>query len=198
MPSVRPTVFKNSCRIHLIGQMMGIKFVLSVSLFWASTFACASGSDIQHGIIKLDGAGHASLIVADPMATGQTVYFQYPDAKQQAVCCKRLSAQEFVKADGSDTLATNEVTGNPTVIYHARLPKLWAEMPFVGAATIGQSLRLANVGRQLVAKTRQGRVTKVETCTSQEGVHLMARKGKAEVTHLYLGLGYEVEHPTCK
>ena len=178
--------------------MMGIKFILSVSLFWASASACASGSDIQHGIIKLDGAGHASLVLADPLVVGQTVYFQYPDAKQRPVCCKRLTAQDFVKADGADTLATNEVTGNPPVIYHARLPKLWAEMPFVGAATIGQSLRPAGVGRQLVAKTRQGHVTSVETCTGQEGVHLMAKKGKTEVTHLYLGLGYEVEQPTCK
>lgn len=178
--------------------MMGIKFVLSISLFWASASACASGSDIQHGIIQLDGAGHAILIVAGPLGTDQSVYFQYPDARQQTVCCKRLSAQEFVKADGADTLATNEVTGNPPVIYHARLPKLWAEMPFVGAATIGQSLRPEGIGRQLVAKTRQGHVTSVETCTSQEGVHLMSKKGKTEVTHLYLGLGYEVEQPTCK
>lgn len=178
--------------------MMVIKFLVSVSLLWVSASAYASGSDIQHGIIKLDGAGHASLIVADPLVTGQTVYFQYPDAQQQPICCKRLSAQDFVKADGADTFASNEVTGNPTVIYHVRLPKLWAEMPFVGAATIGQSLRPAGVGRQLVAKARQGHVTKVETCTSQEGVHLIARMGKTEVTHLYLGLGYEVEHPTCK
>ncbi|MDI1259527.1 hypothetical protein [Aquabacterium sp.] len=170
---------------------MDIKFALSVSLLWASASACASGSDIQHGIIKLDGAGHASLIVAAPLVAGQTVYFQYPDAKQQPVCCKRLTAQEFAKADGADTLATNEVTGNPPVIYHARLPKLWAEMPFVGAATIGQSLRAEGAGRQLFATTRQGHVTSVETCTSQEGVHLMA-------THLYLGLGYEVEQPTCR
>jgi hypothetical protein len=166
--------------------MMGIKFVLSISLFWASASACASGSDIQHGIIQLDGAGHASLVVAGPLVAGQTVYFQYPNARQQPVCCKRLSVQEFVKADGADALATNEVTGNPPVIYSARLPKLWAEVPFVGAATIGRSLRTEGIGMQL------------ETCTSQEGVHLIAKKGKTEVTHLYLDLGYEVEHPTCK
>ena len=139
-----------------------------------------------------------SLVVAGPLVAGQTVYFQYPDAMQQPVCCKRLSGHEFVKADGADTLATNEVTGNPPIIYKARLPKLWAEMPFVGAATIGQSLRTKGVGGQLVAKTRQGHVSSTETCTSQEGVHLIAKKGKAEVTHLYLGLGYEVEQPTCK
>ncbi|MGH6646778.1 hypothetical protein [Aquabacterium sp.] len=95
-------------------------------------------------------------------------------------------------------MATNEVTGDPPVIYKARLPKLWAEMPFVGAATIGLSLRTESIGRKLIATARQRHVTTVETCTSQEGVHLMAKKGKVEVTHLYLGLGYEVEHPTCK
>lgn len=177
---------------------MVIKFVFSIGLLWASASACASGSDIQHGLIKLDGAGHASLILAGPLRAGQTVYFQYPDAKQRPVCCKRLTAQDFVKADGADMLATNEVTGDPPLIYKARLPKLWAEVPFVGAATIGQSLRAEGIGRHLVARTRPGHVTRVETCTSQEGVHLMAKNGKTEVTHLYLGLGYEVDHPTCK
>jgi hypothetical protein len=176
--------------------MMDIKFLLPSLLLLVAAYA--SASEVQHGIIKLDGAGHAILIVADPMVAGQTVYFQYPGAKHQPVCCKRLAANEFVKADGAGLLATNEVTGNSPVIYSARLPKMWAEMPFVGAATIGQSLRTLGIKGQLVAKTKQGQTSRVEICTSQEGVHLIDKNGKTEVTHLYLGLGYDVEHPSCK
>ncbi len=189
-------VFTNSCRIPRTGQMMDIKFLLPSTLLLVAAYA--SASEVQHGIIKLDGAGHAILIVADPLVAGQTVYLQYPGAKQQPVCCKRLAANEFVKADGSGILATNVVTGNPPVIYSARLPKMWAEMPFVGAATIGQHLRAVSVKGQLVVKTSQGHISRVQACTSQEGVHLIDRMGATEVTHLYLGLGYDVEHPSCK
>jgi len=175
---------------------MDIKFLLPSILLLVAAYA--SGSEVQHGIIKLDGAGHAILVVADPLVAGQTVYFQYPDAKQQPVCCQRLMTGEFTKIDGTNALATNEVTGNPPVIYSARIPKLWAEMPFVGAATIGRGLRTMGVKGQLAAKTRQGQTSRIGICTSQEGVHLINGKGAAEATHLYLGLGYDVEHPSCK
>lgn len=176
--------------------MMGIKFLLPSILLLVAAYA--SGSEVQHGIIKLDGAGHAMLVVADPLAAGQTVYFQYPDVKQQPVCCKRLMTGEFTKVDGANALVTNEVTGNPPVIYSARIPKLWADMPFVGAATIGRGLHAMGVKGQLVAKTRQGQTSRIGSCTSQEGVHLIDRKGSTEATHLYLGLGYDVEHPSCR
>jgi len=175
---------------------MDIKFLLPSILLLVAAYA--SASEVQHGIIKLDGAGHAILIVADPLVAGQTVYFQYPGATQQPICCKRLLTNEFVKTDGADTLATNEVTGNPPVIYNARIPKLWAEMPFVGAATIGRGLHARGVNGQLVANARHGQATRVETCTSQEGVHLIVVEAMKRAPHLYLGLGYDIEHPTCK
>lgn len=166
----------------------------SLMLMAASAFA----GGVQHGIIKLDGVGNATLVVAEPLSVGETVYFQYPDAKQQPVCCKQLVASEFTKDHGSVTSVTNEITGNSPVIYRARIPKLWAEMPFVGAATIGRGLQTTGVKGQLVARTRQGLTSRANTCTSQEGVHLIARMGATETTHLYMGLGYEVEHPNCK
>lgn len=176
--------------------MMDIKFLFPSILLLVAAYA--SAGEVQHGIIKLDGAGHAILIVTHPLVAGQTVYFQYPGAMQQLVCCKHLKADEFVKADGSDMLATNEVTGNPLLIYSARLPKMWAETPFVGAAAIGQNVHVAGINSRLVAKTRQGPTSRIETCTSQEGVHLIAKEGQAEVTHIYLSLGYDVEHPSCR
>jgi len=190
------TAFTSLCRIHLTGQMMDIKFVLSISLFM--TAACASAGEVQHGIIKLDGEGHAVLVVAEPLASGESVYFQYPGASQRALCCKQLMARAFTRADGTDTLASNEITGHPPVVYSAAVPKPWAQMPFVGAVTIGRGLQAKGSHGWLLAKTRQGRSRRVQTCTSQEGVHLIDKKGDAEVTHLYLGLGYDIDHPSCK
>ena len=177
-------------------MVVDIKFALTISLLLMA--AHASAGEVQHGIIKLDGAGHALLVVAEPLAAGQSVYVQYPNVRQQAKCCKQLMARAFTKTESTDTLATNEVTGNPPVVYSAPVPALWAEMPFVGAATIGRGLKARGSHGWLVAKTRQGRSSRVQTCTSQEGVHLINKKGEAEVTHLYLGLGYDIEHPSCK
>ena len=184
------------CQIPLTGQTMDIKFTIFSTLLLIS--GVASGSEVQHGIIEFDGAGHVVLVVADPLEANQVVYFQFPDAKQQPLCCKRLIANDFVKTDGENTLATNDVTGNPPLVYRARIPKLWAEIPFVGAATVGRKLQAHGVNGLLVTRTKQGQTSQVKTCTSQEGVHLIDRKGSTETTHLYLGLGYDIEQPSCK
>lgn len=63
---------------------------------------------------------------------------------------------------------------------NAVLPK----MNPLKAVTIGQRLRTEGIGRRLIVTPRQGRVTSVETCTSQEGVHLMAKKRKTELADL--------------
>jgi hypothetical protein len=136
--------------------------------------------------------------VAEPLGAGQSVYFQYPNAGQHAACCKRLKASAFIRTDTSNILATNEITGDQALIYSAHIPPHWAEMPFAGAAAIGGGLQTSGSKGWLVVKTREGRTSRVNTCTSREGVHLIEREGKNDVAHLYLGLGYDIEQPSCK
>jgi hypothetical protein len=175
---------------------MGIESAVLSSLLLIGVSAVAA--EVRHGIVKLDGAGHALLVVAEPLAAGQVVYFQYPNARQHALCCKQLVDSDFSVTEGSELSATNEKTGESPVIYKARIPRLWAEIPFVGGAVIGRRLQVKDTKGQLVVTTRQGHAIRSEMCTSQEGVHVIGKTDSVETTHLYLGLGYDIEHPSCK
>lgn len=175
---------------------MGIEALVLASLLLIG--ASVGAAEVQHGIVKLDGAGHALLVVAEPLAAGQVVYFQYPNARQQALCCRQLLGSEFSATDGAELLASNERTGDSVIAYKARMPRLWAEGPFVGSAVIGRRLQVKDAKGQLIVRTAQGRVSRSDICTSQEGVHLIGKTDFVETAHLYLGLGYDIEHPSCK
>jgi hypothetical protein len=171
--------------------------------------ACMSGlmliasasahAERQYGIVKLDGEGHAVLITAQAVSGArQVVHLQYPDALQRAACCKQLPSSEFRLTETSDEVATNELEDKPTFRYVARIPQQWARMPFAGSAVVGRRLTTKNVKGQLVSRDAQGRIRSADTCTSQEGVHLIQQQGTKESTHIYLPLGYDVESPSCR
>lgn len=175
--------------------MMGTKLLTLLACVLLSGAALAS--EVRFAIIKLDGAGHGLLITDMPLASGAFVHIQYPTAQQGAACCKRLSAEEFSNAPAEGLLATDEVGGTRPVVYRVRVPKLWSEVPFIGVAAIGKSMKTRNAGSQLVSVDKRGRMRQAGICTSQEGVHLLEKVGLTERTHLYLSLGYDVEAPTC-
>lgn len=182
--------------IHRIGQTMGTKLIsLLVGLV---TPGLAVASDVRYAIIRLDGAGHGVLITDAPLAPTALVDIQYPLRNNRAVCCKRLPAREFRAVAGSDVIATNEVSGEQPWIYQMRVPKLWAEMPFVGMAAAGKGLQTRNEGSNLVSVDKHARLHRASLCASQEGVHVIENVGNSQRTHLYLSLEYEIEVPTCK
>jgi hypothetical protein len=176
--------------------MMGTKVVPFITCLLLSASALAS--DVRYAIIQLDGAGHGMLVTDAPLASGASVSIQYPGGKHSTVCCKRLAAADFSKASVDGFLATDEVGGKQPLTYRVRVPKAWAESPFIGVAVVGDGLRTRNVRGQLESIDKRGRVRRAGICTSQEGVHLLEKVGSAERTHLYLSLGYEVESPTCR
>jgi len=108
-----------------------------------------------------------------------------------------LDPSEFQRVDADTVVATNELTGEAPHVHRFRLPRLWAERPFVGIAVSGRRLEVKGRAQRLTVFDGQGRLSSAITCTSQEGVHLIERRQQMERTHLYLSLGYDVEAPTC-
>lgn len=157
----------------------------------------ALSSEVRYAIIQLDGFGHGMLITDSPLERGASVDIQYPGTQTDAACCKRLAAMDFNKASAESFLATDEIRGQHPFFYQVRVPKLWAETPFIGVAAIGQGIKTRNVESQLESIDKQGRKRRADICVTQEGVHLMEKEGGTMRTHLYLSLGYQIETPTC-
>ena len=149
-------------------------------------------------MVQLDGAGHAILILGSKVPPGSKISFQFERGEGAPGCCKELLTQDLVEIDSTELPASNEVTEDAVWAYRARIPKLWAVSPFIGAAYIGKSQLVQVRGELLEVRDVSGRMRRARICVSQEGVHLIEGVGKTVQTHLYLSVGYEVEKPTCR
>lgn len=152
------------------------------------------------GIVKLDGAGNAILVSETLPRPDDEVYLQYPGRRSSVRCCKKLTGASFAVAAAERLVATDESGAATPVITKAAIPRSWATMPFVGAAAIGDIRRVVAHGpAELTVVGRRGNVRTVRTCLSTEGFHLVERSAQGRsAVHLYLGLGFEVERPTCR
>lgn len=182
--------------IHRTGQTMAVKFKAILLGLLAAQGATSVQAD--YGIVRLDGAGHGTLITARPLDGKDTVYFQFPLKAGRSACCKRLESSEFKPVSADSVVATNELTGEAPNVYEFRLPRLWSEQPFVGIAANGHKIRAKGRAGGLTVLDARGQTSSARTCTSLEGVHLIERQRQAERTHLYLSLGYDIETPTCR
>lgn len=160
--------------------------------------ACVSSVAADFAIVKLDGSGEALLISAVPIAAGSTVALQTPDANQRPRCCKQLRAEGLVAVDAAEVLASDEIQGATPRVYRAKVPKEWADMPFIGLAAAGTKLRAQGREDRLELTEASGTKRIASLCTSAEGVHLQESVQGRRRTHLYLSLGYEIESPTCR
>ena len=152
----------------------------------------------EFGLVQLDGAGHVILILGGKVPPGSKISFQFERSEGGPGCCKELLSQDLVEIDATELLASNEVAEDAMWAYRARIPKLWAVSPFIGAAYIGKSQLVHGRGELLEARDVSGRMRRARICVSQEGVHLIESVGKAVRTHLYWSVGYEIEKPTCR
>lgn len=166
-------------------------------LLWLLLAQGAIAAQIDFGIVKLDGAGHGTLVTAKALHASGTVVFQFPNESGRTACCKRLHAAEFKSVEASTVVATDELTGEAPHVYQFRLPRLWAERPFVGVAATGRKIQAKGRAESLTAFDARRQSSSARTCASLEGVHLIERQGQTERTHLYLSLGYDIEKPTC-
>lgn len=164
---------------------------------WLCILLTPTAHSAAFGLMKLDGAGHATLVMGQPLPSGAKVEFQFEGPNGRAVCCKRLRSEDFRPDLSAAVLATDEVTGEAPRVYTARIPKLWAASPFIGAVVVGQSTHIRSRSGGLDMRDGQDRRRFASLCLSHEGVHLIERDGGNERTHLYLSVGYELAQPNC-
>lgn len=182
---------------------------LSLSLgACAQTPAASAPGALRHGIVQFDGQGGVVLVTAQPAPARGEVLVQVPDAQGDAMCCKRLPLSAFKVVKAPEGAATDEVSGRPPVMLRGHVARKEVPMPFVGAAVVGdvRSARMSP-GGGITAQGQDGRTVSSSTCISEEGFHVMekagaaserGRPGKGLLTHLYLGLGYEIDETTCR
>jgi hypothetical protein len=170
------------------------------------TFALACGPvaaapDVEpvfhHAIVQLDGDGHGLLVAEAPIAVSEPIAMQFPKARRQSACCKRMAATGFVLARDDSVLVTDVIGGQELFVYRFQAPPGWASEPFVGIAAVGVARKTRNAGGQLETVDAHGVVHRSSLCVSQEGVHLKRTVGSKVCSHLYLWLGYAVAAPTC-
>jgi hypothetical protein len=137
------------------------------------------------------------LITAQSLPDDREVRIQYPNARGDAVCCKRLPSGIFKPLTDEGVVATNELADASPQVYSAEVPKAWSESPFVGLAAVGRKLKARNSRTGIQVREGAGRTHTAMSCFSKEGMHLIERSQHSERTHLYLSLGYELERPTC-
>jgi hypothetical protein len=172
--------------------------VATCILLVAGAHAMAQPS-VMHGIVKLDGQGSALLVTAQPVPKGQDVWLQYPGPDSKPRCCQRLRSELFKAIDPGDAVvASNEVDDGAVVVSRASLPKAWPMVPFLGVAAVGRHVSVKpNQFKGLTVLRGRRLLEASRTCVSQEGYHLMGKRQGVGTTHLYVGLGYDVERPTC-
>ena len=151
----------------------------------------------HHAIVQLDGDGHGLLVAEVPVALGEPIAMQYPTARRQSACCKRMAATGFVLVRDDSVLVTDVIGGQELFVYRFQAPPGWASEPFVGIAAVGVARKTRNAGGQLETVDAHGVAHRSSLCVSLEGVHLKRTVGSKVRSHLYLSLGYAVDAPTC-
>lgn len=172
-----------------------LRLPLLALLLWCS--ACLGSPNIAFGLVTLDGDGNALLVTDHLIPATATIHLQFADAKSQPRCCKQLRGSDF-QTSTEEVVATNKLIDAKPLLYRAKVPGDWADLPFVGAAAFGDIDSVAGDSTSLLVAGRNGAHARADLCVSREGVHLTARQGGKITSHLYLWLGYEVESPTCR
>jgi hypothetical protein len=159
--------------------------------------ACSIGNAASPGVVGLNIGSDTLLHVGSPLRPGDRVYLQYPDRVGASRCCIVRGVRAF-EAVVADPAASDALSGNPVFSYRLIRPlRLKNKKPFLGAAIVGRTIHVKQADSNLLRVSGSNRLLTVSTCTSQEGVHVVGRRGNAVTSDLYVGLGYEVEEPTC-
>lgn len=153
------------------------------------------------GIIRIKANGETTLYSPHRLSTSDEVYFQYTSKIDIPSCCHMRYGAAFTPVE-SDDAASDVLRGAPLFAYRLNQP-LTADHShaLVAIAVIGDHLEVTQ-GKDdsLLVKSLNLQQT-VQSCTSQEGLHVLER-GQAQdtsyiVSDLYYALGYDIDQPSC-
>ncbi|MTW13779.1 hypothetical protein GM658_24510 [Pseudoduganella eburnea] len=157
-------------------------------------FFIAQGTHASEGFVRTGESGNLFLYTTAENILGKSVVYQFDDGKAVRCCATAVVGEQAALEENeflSDEFSMKDVH---KYALKAAPPKSdW--LPFVGIAVIAATESPKSRGTGLDVKEMAG-TSSIRTCISSEGIHLIKRtKGKLR-SHLYMGLGYEVE-PTC-
>ena len=95
---------------------MVAKYVLA--LFLGACLSTATHG-AEFGLVQLDGAGHAILILGSKVPPGSKISFQFERREGGPGCCKELLSRDLVEIDSTELLVSNEVTDDAVWAYRA-------------------------------------------------------------------------------
>jgi hypothetical protein len=170
------------------------------ALVLASTLSALAAGTTQAqkpGFVRLNVQGEAHLFTSKKLGPKTQVQFQFLNRSGAISCCLTRHAEDFALVE-EDPAATDSATGETLLRYRLlKAPRLVSSDGFIGAAMIGHRMAPRSGPNQTpIAGPRRDAIT-VSTCTSKEGVHLKAQRGKTKLADFYFGLDYEIESPTC-
>jgi hypothetical protein len=168
---------------------------------WVCVAAWALLSSTSHartaGAVIFNIGAEAHIHVGEQLLAGDRVYMQYPDRGGEARCCFVRGIHAF-EAVASNPAASDAFSGNPVFSYRLiRSLRLKNKKPFLGAALVGKSIQVRQAENGSLRVSGSSPLLVLTTCTSREGFHVFGNAGNEAVSDIYLGLGYEVEEPTC-
>ncbi len=153
------------------------------------------------GIVLYSDDKPATLRTTAKLNVGDKLSMQYPGPTGDLVCCigatvaGKIGSAKLARSneDFSDMLRDAAVRG-----YRIRLGnKRSLTTDFVAAAVIGPKLAVRQISPEQLEFGSGPGSSKVESCLSSEGLHLITHKSGKVSTHLYYHFDdYSVE-PTC-
>lgn len=162
-------------------RAMGTRSFLLVFLIMVSTASLAQ--NVGFGFVKNDPEGKTYLYTNQKIDNGEAISVQFPNANGTTTCCKltKSKGEKLQQGGVTDILNESRIRSYGLDIQYKH--------PFIGIAVVSKSAY--EITPSSVEIRSQG--TTINTCLSEEGVHLLSRKNGLMNGHLYLHLGYEIE-----
>lgn len=179
-----------------IGPMMDTRvrsfLLLLLPLTAGSGF---SGKSVEGVFLKIGTDGGTYISALREIAGEESVYVQYRDPSKKIRCCKVIHSKSLKKQE-TDTSVMDAAAGKTVFTYQvADEPRKNA--PDVLMGLVGTNLSPKGVGEKIEVQGGGRRVV-AQSCTGAEGVNLVVKDHGRVVSHLYLSVGYDLQHRTCR
>jgi hypothetical protein len=182
-----------------IGLKMGVKRIAAIVT--ALLFSAPALAGVGAGIVLYFESKPTTLRTAAQLKVGDKLVMQYPGPTDELICCigatvtRKIGSAELARSNDD----VSHMSGDAAVPgYRIKLNNRKAfTTSFVAAAVIAPKVAVRQLSPKQLEIGIGPNSTKVESCLSQEGLHLITHKAGKVSTHLYSHFsGYSVDS-TC-
>lgn len=159
--------------------------------------ACALSNAVSPAIVKVDPQGSVTLYSLVEIKPHDRIRFQFPAADRSTRCCIQRRGSDFQLVDANPA-AQDAESAEPARQYRLGKPvKAGGRALFIGS-TVVSDLRVRQLPDSSLQVGRSSSGEVIKSCTSQEGVHVVHEALGRRRSDIYLGLGYDIETPSCE